>query len=171
MWYSWKGANVDEVANSGGPSTRNSCAMTILDPRQPPDKDANCAEFVTAVPKLITLWKAYLKNVHPLVNIFFDWEIDPIVRKAQRDVFMLSKEQRALMFAIQFIATLSLQDEECMELFGKVKPVVLHRCQKDLEDALVLAGYTSTKNRVTLQAFILYLVRSKHLLRHLLMSL
>ena len=164
MWYSWKGANVDEVGNSGFPSTRNSCAMTILDPRQPPDNDANCAEFVTAVPGMTTLWKVYLKNVHPLVNTFFDWEIEPIVRKAQRDVSTLSKEQRALMFAIQFIAALSLQDDESMELFGKAKPIVMHKFQKDLEDALVLAKYTSTKNRLTLQAFVLYLVLSKPLL-------
>lgn len=154
MWYSWKG--VDEGDAPAQPISHNR-STSLLDRRQLPDENALCKELTQGA-EFISLWKTFLTNVHPIVKIFFDWEIEPFVQKAAQKSPSLPKGHRALMFAIQFIAALSLDDGECMLLFGDHKPQVLNKFQMDLEDALVLAEYTSTKQKSTLQALIIYCV-------------
>lgn len=154
MWYSWKG--VDEGEAPAQPTSHNR-STSLLDRRQLPDEKALYDELTKGA-ELLSLWKTFLTNVHPIVKIFFDWEIEPFVQTAAQKLHPLPKGQRALMFAIQFIAALSLDNNECMLLFGDHKPQILNKFQMDLEDALVLAEYTSTKQKATLQALIIYCV-------------
>ncbi|OCK74842.1 hypothetical protein K432DRAFT_257586, partial [Lepidopterella palustris CBS 459.81] len=106
---------------------------------------------------LSVLWPVFLKNVHPLVKIFFDWEVVPVIEKAQKHALALSVEEKALVNGISFIATLTLSREECQDILSESKHELLLHCQKSLEHALTKAEYTETTDKRVLQAFMLYI--------------
>ncbi|KAK8036214.1 Zn2/Cys6 DNA-binding protein [Apiospora rasikravindrae] len=130
MWYSWSGANTSDLAKAVPlPSSH-----------------------------IYIFWKTFLKNVDPLVKIFFRWEVEPIIQKAHKGVSSLSNEERALVSAIVFISVSSLSGDECTKLLHDGKPQLMEKYQKAVENALLLADYASTTHRLTLQAFMLYLL-------------
>ena len=169
MWYSWSGTDQpqpeeDALTRKGRPlpTPLPSCFPTILDPR---DNTAESGFPLGALPvpnQMAILWRSYLKNVHPLVKIFFKWEIEPIIQAAREDPSSLSKGEQALVFAIAFIATLSISDEDCANLLSGDKQDRLFEFQKCVEDALLLAEFATTSDTRTLQAFVLYLVSHQH---------
>jgi len=168
MWYSWSGASQSDDFQSpatgpGQPSPGEakgaSWVPTILDPRE--SADTRSLADVLHLPRsyIYVFWRTFLKNVNPLVKIFFRWEVEPIIRKAHEEgVSSLSSEEQALVFAIVFISVSSLPGDECSQLLHDGKPQLMKRYRKAAESALLLADYASTTNKLTLQAFILYLV-------------
>lgn len=64
--------------------------------------------------EMTVLWKKSLRNVHPLVTIFFDWEIEIIMHRVAQDQTRLTRGEQALVFAVYFIATMSLSEGECV---------------------------------------------------------
>lgn len=169
MWYSWSGASQSdesqnpptEAVDPSSPAAAKGASWvpTILDPRI--SGDLQSITDAVHLPKNLTyiFWRTFLKNVDPLVKIFFRWEVEPIIQKAHEDVSSLSSEERALVSAIVFISISSLPGDECSQLLHDGKPQLMDRYRKSVESALILADYTSTTNKLTLQAFILYLVR------------
>jgi len=159
MWYSWKGN--DHPPSPHLPSTQASDTHnlpTILNQRQTLYGD----DFSSLPPSLYIgiLWPIFLRNVHPLVKIFFDWEVAPLIEKAQNDVPALSVEEHTLLNAIRFIATLTVSEEECQGILIESKHELLLSCQRSLEHALTKANYTETTDKHVLQAFMLYIVSS-----------
>lgn len=123
-----------------------------------PDSNSLYANYPSST-QIAILWSTYLRNVHPLVKIFFDWEIEPLIQKARKDLSSLSNAERALTFAITLIATLSLSQEECATLLSDKKSELFDRYQRNVEDALLVAKFATTTDKLVLQAFMLYLVR------------
>jgi hypothetical protein len=133
-------------------------SRTVLDPRHSlPDDNALCALHLSEA-CIMLLWKSFLKNVHVLVKLFFDWEIEPIIQRVPKHSSTLSRDEKALVSSITFVSILSLTEEECMGSLGGEKPKLLDTFQRGVEDALLLADYTTTTNMRTLQALALYLV-------------
>jgi hypothetical protein len=158
MWYSWRGRDDDLSADQHNAQTsKPHYRGTILDPIQQTDIN-NSLEPLPSQPNLHLLWSKFLKNVHPLVNIFFDWEIEPMIQKAQSQGPSLSVAEQALVNGISFIAISTLSREECRTLLSDGKPQLQLQYQRHLERALSLSGYAETTDRHVLQAFILYLV-------------
>jgi hypothetical protein len=125
---------------------------------------------VNPSPREITaLWKQYLKNVHPLVMIFFDWEIELIIVRASKDLTSLAYGEKALVFSILLITTMSLSEEQCLDLLREKRSQALTTFQRAVEDSLLVADFLVTSDRFVLQAFILYLVcfLPSHSLRNL----
>ena len=166
MWYSWSG--VKKPGNeSQVPLTEQShrmkarsrllhCFPTLLDPTNIVATDALHETYPSAT-DMITLWKQYLKNVHPLVMIFFDWEIELIILRASKDLTCLTDGEQALVFAILLIATVSLSEEQCLDLLHEKRSQVLARFQRAVEGSLLVADFIVTSDRFVLQAFMLYL--------------
>lgn len=157
MWYSWRGH--DESSSSHGPRTKSSDTHnlpTILNQSQNLYGD-DFAPLPVSL-HLDILWPVFLKNVHPLVKIFFDWEVAPIVEQAQRDAATLRIEEVALLNAIRFIATLTLTQEECQRSLSEPKHDFLPHCQRNVEYALIKAQYSESTDKRVLQAFMLYIV-------------
>lgn len=90
--------------------------------------------------------------------IFFDWEVEIIVLRASQDPDSLTPGEHALVLAIYFITTLSLSDEQCVELVHCNRIQQLERFQQAVEQSLLIAEFIVTSDRVVLQAFMLYLV-------------
>ncbi|GAB7354459.1 hypothetical protein MBLNU459_g4942t2 [Dothideomycetes sp. NU459] len=167
MWYSWSSAKESEGETQGSSqeqvnlveqkSKKMHCFPTLLDPIDTLDIDS-LRELHPLATDGIVLWKQYLKNVHPLINIFFDWEIELIVQKAFYDPTKLTSGERALVFAIYFIATLSLTEEQCIDLVNDHKSQLLGKFQNAVEESLLIAEFIVTSDRLVLQSLMLYLL-------------
>jgi hypothetical protein len=160
MWYSWKGHDHSLSPHRLNTQTSNTHYLpTILNQRQTLDSNNSFTPLPPAL-HLNVLWPVFLKNVHPLVKIFFDWEVVPVIEKAQKYALALSVEEQALVNGIRFIATLTLSREECQGILSESKHEHLLHCQRSLEHALAKAEYTETTDKRVLQAFMLYIVSS-----------
>jgi hypothetical protein len=171
MWYSWNGMSQpphkDAVVPSPGrslPSTttaRNPSSLhMLLNPRYTPPNKQPTTVLSLPAPHIELLWKTFLRNVHPLVKVFFVWEVNPIVQQASRDPSAPSVEEQALIAAILLVSTLSLSESECISQFQSPKAQLLDQLQHGAEDALLVADYTTTTNMLTLQALAIYLVNA-----------
>ncbi|KAK8137046.1 C6 transcription factor [Apiospora sp. TS-2023a] len=173
MWYSWSGTGQsDELqstpmgAGQSPPAAKGaSLVRTILDPRESTDADDLASAVHLPSSYISVFWKTFVKNVDPLVKIFFRWEVEPIIQKAREDPSSLSSEERALVSSIVFISISSLSGDECSRLLHDGKPQLMEIYQRSAESALLLADYACTTHRLTLQAFMLYLLAMNCLAR------
>jgi hypothetical protein len=167
MWYSWSGAKKSEREQQDSPTNPPNLPkpkskishyfFALLDSTDTPDSNYLRALHPLAIDGIL-LWKQYLNNIHPLIMIFFDWEIEAVIHKATQDPTSLAPGEQALIFAIYFIATLSLTEEQCIHLPHSNKIQLLETFQKAVEESLVIAEFVVTSDRFVLQAFMLYLV-------------
>jgi hypothetical protein len=170
MWYSWNGMTQPEKTEAAvpflgrsprpkPPATRNSSSLrTLLNPRQASSTPELLPVSSVSGASIDFLWKTFLKNVHPLAKVFFEWEAKPFIQKAWSDASSLSPEENALVSVVSFISMMSLTENDCRARFQSQKVQLLDRLQKGAEDTLLLADYTTTTNMLTLQALTLYLV-------------
>jgi hypothetical protein len=173
MWYSWSGAKnsgsefdasvPDDISGKKPTSRFLHCFPTILDPGNITDVE-DTREAYLSTKDLISLWKQYLKNVHPLVMIFFDWEIELIIQRAAKDLTTLTHGEQAMVSAIVFIATMSLSEDQCLDLLREKKFLALARFQRVVESSLLVADFVVTSDRFVLQAFMLYLASRRQVL-------
>ena len=133
------------------------CFPTLLDPMNNP-AIATIHRTYPPTPNMIALWRQYLESVHPLVMIFFDWEIEPIVLRAAKDANALTHGEQVLVFAILLIAIMSLSEEQCLDMLHEKRSQALTRFQEAVESSLLVADFIATSDRLVLQAFMLYLV-------------
>ncbi|KAH8169376.1 fungal specific transcription factor domain-containing protein [Sarocladium implicatum] len=172
MWYSWQetnfiqgetpGTSSKQHQHSAGVSSGSGYITTILDPVAP--RQDSCPDtWRDSTAHLGTIWKLFLQNVHPLIKIFFSWEVEQIIVRAQHGQTELSGPETALVSAISLLATLSVTEDDCMSLLDCNKSKLLHHLQQATEIALRRVGYAVTSNRFTMQAFMLYLhaIRSR----------
>ena len=119
-----------------------------------------------------------LVNMHPtriqadlLCNIYFR-NVDPFVKLVHKTRFVFDPEQfwqgvldhsapfEAFLFAIYGLATMSISHEYITTHFsGETRINLLSRFQKATELALMTSNFLRSHSLVTLQAFLLYLVR------------
>ncbi|KAF2440245.1 hypothetical protein P171DRAFT_488975 [Karstenula rhodostoma CBS 690.94] len=156
MWYSWKGHDHPPSHRPGNHASNTHYLPTILNQKHTSYDDGSFSPLSPSV-HLAVLWPVFLKNVHPLVKIFFDWEIAPVVEKAQRNATGLTVEEEALVSGIRFIAAFTLSHEECQSSLSESKHEFLQHCQRSVEYALTKAEYTETTDKRVLQAFMLYI--------------
>lgn len=169
MWYSWSDANSpehstlepDTLDNAGDQprwtSQALACFPTLLQVRDVSGCRSFLAENLPAA-HLTFLWRSFLINVHPLVKIFFDWEVESLFKRADSEFPKLSSGEQALIFAIVLLAVLSLSPEECANQILEDKTQLLKSLQTCVETSLIVADFSTTTDRSTLQAFMLYLV-------------
>ena len=113
--------------------------------------------FHPSVAHIFRLWQIFLENVNPLIKIFHAPTVQQMITAASSDLENISRPNEALMFSIYFLATLSLEAQECEEYFGEYQQKLLARYCRALQQALVNAKLLRTMNITTLQAFIIYL--------------
>lgn len=158
MWYSWKGQDYppsDRQPNIEASSTHN--LPTILNQRHTLYSPGSFSPLPPET-HLAELWPIFLRNAHPLIKLFFDWEIAPIIQKLQANASALSLGEEALINGIRFVAVLTLTHDGCQSSLNESKHELLLQCQKSTEYVLTNAEYTETTDKRVLQAFILYIV-------------
>lgn len=105
------------------------------------------------------LWQFFLQNVNPLSKVIHAPQVQPQVLEASKDFRSVSKPAVALLFAIYAAAVMSLKDEDCQAHFNSSKTVLLSRYFSAAQQALAAASFMKSRNILTLQAFVVFLVR------------
>lgn len=106
------------------------------------------------------LWQTFLQNVNPLSKVIHAPHVQPQVLEASKDFNSCSKPAIALLFAIYAAAVMSLKEEDCQAQLNGPKTVLLGRYFSAAQQALAAASFMKSRNFVTIQAFVVFLVRS-----------
>lgn len=115
--------------------------------------------------QVFRLWQTYLDNVNPLVKLFHAPTVQQSIIDASSDLENINASTESLMFAIYLSSVNSLGDEECRNVMGEPKALLLTRFSSAAQQALVNAEVLRSSNPVVLQAYTLYLVGSIHISR------
>ncbi|MCJ1309068.1 hypothetical protein MMC25_002723 [Agyrium rufum] len=169
MWYSWSETrkpdgeeNVPQRKEMSSPRRQaqqgTSYHRALLDPPMVASA-IDIAHRHPSAKATTELWNVFLTNVHPLTKMFFDWDKAPMMRMAANDPASLSPSQEALVFAIYFMAVISLTEAECKEILDtSEKSSLLDDFQSSAEVALERVGYASATDLLILQALNLYVL-------------
>lgn len=103
-------------------------------------------------------WETFKDRVDPLVKVLHIPSIEPTVLSAASHLSNLSKGFEALLFAIYYGATTSLNAADCAQKFGEEKSVLLARYRFAIQQALARANFLTTEEIVVLQAFVVFLI-------------
>lgn len=106
------------------------------------------------------LWQTFLQNVNPLSKVIHAPLVQPQVLEASKDFDSVSKPAVALLFAIYAAAVMSLKEEDCQAQLNSNKTTLLSRYFSAAQQALAAASFLKSRNIVTLQAFVIFLVMS-----------
>ncbi|KFY35514.1 hypothetical protein V494_05852 [Pseudogymnoascus sp. VKM F-4513 (FW-928)] len=104
------------------------------------------------------LWRTFIENVNPLMKIVHVPSLQTAIEKAISNIKNVPRGFEALMFAIYHIAIISLTDNECREVMGETRAILLRRYLAASKAALSRAKFMSTSSIVVLQAFAIHLV-------------
>ena len=85
------------------------------------------------------LWSKYFQRIHPIVKIFFEWEIADIRSNCIAGT-TLSNQQYAFVFALYTLTVQSLPEGDCA-MFGCSKSELLAEYQYFCEQALVASKF------------------------------
>lgn len=120
----------------------------------------NLRDFHPPPMQAFMLWQTFLQNVNPLSKVIHAPLIQPQVLEASKDFDSVSKPAIALLFAIYAAAAMSLKEEDCQTQLNGPKTVVLSRYFSAAQQALAAASFMKSRNIVTLQALVIFLVRT-----------
>ena len=103
-------------------------------------------------------WNTYKDRVDPLVKVLHIPTIESTILSASSHLSNLSKGFEALLFAIYYGATTSLNPADCLSQFGEERSVLLSRYRFAIEQALARANFLTTEEIIVLQAFVIFLI-------------
>ncbi|POS80690.1 hypothetical protein DHEL01_v200887 [Diaporthe helianthi] len=109
------------------------------------------------------LWQAFLLNVNPMSKVIHAPSVQPIIIEASKDLDTVPKPSVALLFAIYAAAIMSLKEEDCQAQFDAPKPLLLTRYFSACQQALAAASFMKSRNLVTLQAFVVFLLPARQI--------
>lgn len=115
-------------------------------------------EFHPPPMQAFMLWQAFLQNVNPMSKVIHAPSVQPIIIEASKDLETVPKPSVALLFAIYAAAIMSLKEEDCQAQFDAPKTMLLTRYFSACQQALAAASFMKSRNLVTLQAFVIFLV-------------
>jgi hypothetical protein len=112
---------------------------------------------------IFQLWQIYIDNINILLKITHVPSIQGQIIQASSNLESAPKNIEALMFGIYSMAVTSMDDEDVEKMFSQSKSEVLAQFFEGLQQALLNVGFMRTSDIISLQAFLLYLVRSPSL--------
>lgn len=104
------------------------------------------------------LWQTFIENVNPLVKVVHIPSLQTAMDKAISNIENIPRGFEALMFAIYHIAIISLTDDECKDIMGETRTILLRRYLAATKAALSRARFMSTASIVVLQALAIHLI-------------
>lgn len=123
----------------------------------------NLRDFHPAPMQAFMLWQTFLQNVNPLSKVIHAPLVQPIVIEASKDFDTVPKPSIALLFAIYAAAVMSLKDEDCQSQLNAPKTLLLTRYFSACQQALAAASFMNSRNLVTLQAFVIFLLPARQI--------
>lgn len=110
---------------------------------------------------VMALWHTYLERFHPIYKILHAPSVDILVRNGAATCVGLSAAEKALLCAIFATAVYTVPvEDQCLTRFGGKRSELLRLYRRLARDALSVANYLLTMDLMTIQAFVIFLVRS-----------
>ncbi|KAF4628725.1 hypothetical protein G7Y89_g9431 [Cudoniella acicularis] len=106
---------------------------------------------------IFKMWQTFLVNVNPLTKLFHGPTVQQTILDASGNLEKVSRPTEALMFAIYFLAVLSLTNEQCESMFGESQPALISKYSHGAQQALINSRFMKSLNISTLQALALYI--------------
>lgn len=104
------------------------------------------------------LWKHYINNFDILVKILYKPAVEALVMNASKDLRKIDASTEALLFAIYLASVTTMSIEECQEIHGEERSVLLQRYRYSLEQVLAQVGLVTFQDVFVLQALTLLIV-------------
>jgi hypothetical protein len=108
--------------------------------------------------RIFRLWDMFVANVNPLVKVIHTPTLQGLIIEAASNTQRIDPNLEALMFGIYSMAIVSLDPDNCEQVFGASKLTLTRSYQLSCWQALLNAKFLRTTNRDCLTAFYLYLV-------------
>ncbi|KAI5458959.1 hypothetical protein BGZ63DRAFT_415663 [Mariannaea sp. PMI_226] len=108
--------------------------------------------------QIFRLWQVYLDNVNPLLKVTHTPTLQPRIIDAVANIANTSPTFEALLFSIYCISIVSLDENECINLFGLPKQHLLASYQLNCQHALLKCSLWRFCDVEGLTALYLYLV-------------
>lgn len=103
------------------------------------------------------LWQIFVENVNPLTKLVHVPSLQSALEKAIVNIERIPRGFQALMFAIYSMAVLSLTEDECNEILGESRAILLPHYVAATRSALSRANFMSSTSVVVLQALVLHI--------------
>jgi hypothetical protein len=107
-------------------------------------------------------WQTYCERVDPVIKIIHKPTIAKILLRDEDNFHISGKSATALVFAIYLSAATSLTLNEVNTYLDQDRQGVIQYYTKALEHALINANFVDSCSIETLQAFVFYLICSRH---------
>lgn len=103
----------------------------------------------------------YIRNVDPMAKLLHVPTLynTVMVAASEPPLVRLERGREALGFSIYFAAIISISDAECLEQFKETKAFLTSGFRRATEQALERAGFMDSTELITLQAFVIFVVR------------
>lgn len=108
------------------------------------------------------LWQAHVENVEPICKVLHIPTVATIVENGSAHPYYISKSDECILFAIYHFGVVSLSDEYCQLTFGQPRETLRIRYHNALRQALINASFLKSTQIPVLQAFVLYLLSTRH---------
>ena len=111
-------------------------------------------------PQIAALTEIYFNNCDPLFKVLHKPTCQPAVLGAADNLAHgpIDSGLEALMFAMYYLATTSLSEQQCLQLLGQDRDKLIAQYKYGTEAALANADFLGSFDMVTLQALAIYLV-------------
>jgi hypothetical protein len=106
---------------------------------------------------IFRLWQTFLVNCNPLIKVFHAPTTQQTILDASGDLEKVSRPTEALMFAIYFLAVVSLNNADCQSMFGESRQTLVAKYCHGTQQALINSKFLKSLNISTLHAFVIYL--------------
>lgn len=108
--------------------------------------------------QILEYWHIYATNVDPETKIIHVPSFAGRIMAVKDNLQLLDSSMEALMFSIYFAAVTSTSAVEIQLRFSEAKETLLQRFKRAMEKALAKADFMSSRNIMSLQALVIYLV-------------
>ncbi|KAI2641914.1 fungal-specific transcription factor domain-containing protein [Hypomontagnella submonticulosa] len=119
--------------------------------------NANLEELHPQPAHVFRLWQIFLERVDPLTKVIHVPSVQPLLVEAATSRGNVPKNIEALLFSIYLMASVALNEDECIDRFGYSKDEAYSRFSKGCRSALMRIGILKNYDLVVLQALVLYL--------------
>jgi hypothetical protein len=151
----------DEDDDSLGPNTASDVfpAQYLFGATQ---HNGHLSQAHPPAPHVMIYWNLYIENCECLLRLLHVPSVAKIMAQTQMDPTALTRGQEALVSAIYYAAVTSTPAEEVLGHFGVDRHSLIARYEAAVQQALVNASFLNTQDLTVLQAFVLYLVCTRH---------
>lgn len=106
---------------------------------------------------IFRLWQIYLDRVNPLNKVIHVPTVQPYIVEITTNLGGVPMDYQALIFSILSLATLSLEEDEAVQILGMAREKALQTFNAGAKAALIRFNFLKNYNMVSLQALMIYL--------------